>query len=85
MGVPIGYGGQFFNPKCLYSIEYLRQRSIDNDYPLLIEADGGLTFDNIKDCVSKGASLLSGWSIIRGKDVGETCYKYSLLADHLRK
>ena len=42
MGVPIGYGGQFFNPKCLYSIEYLRQRSIDNNYPLLIEADGDL-------------------------------------------
>ncbi|MBO6979383.1 MAG: hypothetical protein JJ837_08135 [Prochlorococcus marinus XMU1428] len=83
MGVPIGYGGQFFNPKCFKTFKYFREQSLKNDYSLLIEADGGLTFDNIKECVNKGASLLSGWSIIRGKNIEETCNNYAALKDYL--
>jgi ribulose-phosphate 3-epimerase len=83
MGVPIGYGGQFFNAKALKSIETLRKLSIQANYPLLIEVDGGLTFDNIFDCVLHGASLLAGWSIIRASSPSEVSNKYRSLTTKL--
>ena len=83
MGVPIGYGGQFFNPKTLKSIEFFRRLSLQANYPLLIEVDGGLTFDNAYDCVLRGASLLAGWSIIRASAPSEVSQKYLSLVNRL--
>ena len=71
MGVPIGYGGQMFQFTTLQLIsnfvEYFKQRK--ENY--LVEADGGLTPQTLKLCKNAGATLFSGWSIIKSMDENE--------------
>lgn len=61
MGVPIGKGGQNFDPN---SIEILDQLSISCPDVEFYELDGGLTLKIIKKNISSQISFFSGWSII---------------------
>ena len=70
MGVPIGYGGQFFQSSCLRKINFLRSMSIrETNNSMDIEIDGGLNFSNLKQCADAGANIFAGWSIIKDKSV----------------
>ncbi len=62
MGVPIGRGGQLFNPETISVIKKIKQWSEDNLYKITIEVDGGLTDEVIPECIEAGAEYLSGWS-----------------------
>ena len=65
MGVPVGFGGQMFNTNTLLKISSLYHWSLTNNHKLLLEADGGLTFENIKLCRDVGIQIFAGWSVIK--------------------
>lgn len=67
MGVPVGYGGQIFDMSSLKRISALHQFSIRDNYPFLIEVDGGLTNEIIPLCRHAGGQIFSGWSIIKAE------------------
>ena len=55
MGVPVGYGGQLFQSRCLRTINYLRSKSLETKFlNFQIEVDGGLNFNNINDACLAG-------------------------------
>ena len=83
MGVPIGYGGQLFVPHTLEKIKFLREKSIQHDYYLDIEADGGLNFENLNNCFLNGANILAGWSIIKSNNSEEIVNKYKKIEEIL--
>ena len=76
MGVPIGYGGQLFQPHVLKKITYFRRISAAKNYALDIEVDGGLTSANIGECYRQGADIFAGWSIIKDKSIAGIKEKY---------
>lgn len=80
MGVPIGYGGQLFQTPSLKKINYLRKMSIENKVDKFdIEIDGGLTFNNILDCLNSGANIFAGWSIIKDKKLSKILSNFKQL------
>ena len=78
MGVPVGFGGQFFNEQILFKAKILRQFSIKNKLDLTIEVDGGLTKDNILLCQKFGVNYLAGWSIVKSQTLKK--YQKNLLS-----
>lgn len=65
MGVNPGFGGQLLLPNCLEKIEKIRQI---ND-AIAIEIDGGVTLENAKMCIEKGANILvTGSAFFKAKD-----------------
>ncbi len=71
MGVPVGYGGQIFQFTTLQTISNLNElfKLLRKEY--MIEVDGGLTFQTIELCKNAGATLFSGWSIVKSNDLRE--------------
>jgi len=81
MGVPIGYGGQFFNkaiiPKIRNTINFLKKKN----HKVKIEVDGGLTTEVIDQLNDVGVDYYAGWSIVKGVNLNEI----SLNLDNLKK
>jgi len=81
MGVPIGYGGQFFNktviPKIENTLNFLKKKK----HKVKIEVDGGLTTEVIDQLNAVGVDYFAGWSIVKGKNLNEI----SLKLDNLKK
>lgn len=69
MGVPVGYGGQIFDMSTLKRISWFYQLAAANNKPLLIEADGGLTLDNLSLCKKAGAQVFAGWTIVKDSTI----------------
>jgi ribulose-phosphate 3-epimerase len=65
MGVRVGFGGQLFNTAALQKIQSIRNFSNEFKKNILIEIDGGLSFDNLYACLLAGANNFAGWSIIK--------------------
>ena len=85
MGVPVGYGGQLFQSRCLRTINYLRSQSIKNNLEKFdIEIDGGLTLNNINQCCNAGANIFAGWSIIKDDSIERIIENYKKIISHLR-
>ena len=78
MGVPVGFGGQFFNEQILFKAKTLRQFSVKNKLDLKIEVDGGLNKDNILLCQKFGVNYLAGWSLVKSQNLKE--YQKNLLS-----
>lgn len=68
MGVFIGYGGQVFQSKVMKKLQLINNYFMSNNYNCLLELDGGLTMENIKNCKIAGADIFSGWSIFKDND-----------------
>jgi ribulose-phosphate 3-epimerase len=81
MGVPIGYGGQFFNktiiPKIKQTLNFLKKKN----HKVKIEVDGGLTTEVIDQLNTVGVDYFAGWSIVKGRNLSEI----SLKLDNLKK
>lgn len=69
MGVPVGFGGQFFNEQILFKAKTLNQFSIKNNINLKIEVDGGLNRDNVLLCQKFGVDYLAGWSLVKSDNL----------------
>ena len=78
MGVPVGFGGQFFNEQVLFKAKALRQFSVKNKLDLKIEVDGGLNKDNILLCQKFGVNYLAGWSLVKSQTLKK--YQKNLLS-----
>ena len=78
MGVPVGFGGQFFNEQILFKAKTLRQFSVKNKLDLKIEVDGGLNKDNILLCQKFGVNYLAGWSLVKSQTLKK--YQKNLLS-----
>ncbi|MBM4174673.1 MAG: ribulose-phosphate 3-epimerase [Ignavibacteria bacterium] len=69
MSVNPGFGGQKFIDHVLRKIEEVRKIKEKNNYNFLIEVDGGIGIDNIKNCLNAGAEVIvAGAAIFRGEN-----------------
>ena len=84
MGVPVGFGGQFFNEQVLFKAKTLRQFSAKNNLDLKIEVDGGLNRDNILLCQKFGVDYLAGWSLVKSDDLKKITKNISLVSKKLK-
>ncbi len=73
MSVEPGFAGQSFMTPALRRIEKIKSFAVKNGLEnLLIEVDGGINEENIKDVVSAGAEIaVAGSSAFRGGSVNE--------------
>ena len=84
MGVPVGFGGQFFNEQVLFKAKTLRQFSIKNKLDLKIEIDGGLNRDNILLCQKFGVDYLAGWSLVKSDNLKKIQKNISIISKKLK-
>jgi len=73
MSVDPGFAGQSFMPTALGRIERIRDFAVKNGMnDLMIQVDGGVNNENIKDVVSAGAEIIvAGSSAFKGGDVNK--------------
>ena len=72
MSVEPGFGGQSFISSALDKIKHLRKVIDENNYPCLIEVDGGINQETGKLCVEAGVDVLVAGSYLFGhEDVKE--------------
>ena len=84
MGVPVGFGGQFFNEQILFKSITLRKFALKNKLDLKIEIDGGLNRDNILLCQNFGADYLAGWSLVKSANIEGYKKNLSLIKKKLK-
>lgn len=58
MSVEPGFSGQSFLPNSLYKIERLRKYIDEHNLNTLIEVDGGINQDTVKDVIKKGVDVV---------------------------
>jgi ribulose-phosphate 3-epimerase len=69
MSVNPGFGGQSFIPQTLQKITQLRRMIDEQNLPVKIEIDGGVTFENAKAIVDAGAHVLvAGNTVFKAAD-----------------
>ncbi len=69
MSVNPGFGGQEFIPYTLTKIAQLKKMINERNLSVLIEIDGGVTFENAQEIVAAGADVLvAGSTVFRDKD-----------------
>lgn len=67
MSVEPGFGGQKFMPKSLQKLEALKSMVLASKKDIMLEIDGGITHDNVKDVIDAGANVIvSGSSVFNG-------------------
>ncbi|SFB87520.1 ribulose-phosphate 3-epimerase [Alkalibacterium subtropicum] len=72
MTVNPGFGGQSFIPETLNKIRKLDQMRTENNYDFLIEVDGGINPETIKECAEAGANVfVAGSYVFNSEDPGE--------------
>lgn len=69
MSVNPGFGGQHFIQHSLEKVKQLRKIINENNYPTLIEIDGGVTLENAGKIISAGVDVLvAGNSVFKAAD-----------------
>lgn len=77
MSVHPGFGGQKFIPNALDKIRYLKEMRDKNNYNYLIEVDGGIYAENVKDVIDAGVDLVvSGSGVFKG-NIKENIHKFN--------
>ncbi len=78
MSVNAGFGGQEFNPIALEKLRALRQRVGDN---VLLEVDGGINQETIRECADAGARMfVVGSAIFRNENYNNAVEQLTRLA-----
>lgn len=76
MSVSPGYGGQVFIPSVLDKIKKMRTIIDKNNYNTLIEVDGGVKEDNLRDLKEAGVDIfVAGSYIFKSQNPEETVKK----------
>jgi ribulose-phosphate 3-epimerase len=68
MSVNPGFGGQSFIPSSLEKISKLKKMIEDRNLNTIIEVDGGVKLDNIKEVIDAGANVLVAGSAVFGAE-----------------
>lgn len=72
MSVNPGFGGQSFIDYTLNKISQLKKLSEEYNPSLMIEVDGGINADNIKEVVDCGANVIvAGSSVFKNKEIAK--------------
>jgi len=72
MSVNPGFGGQSFIPQTLDKLGEARRRIDDSGYDILLEVDGGVKVDNIREIAAAGADMfVAGSAIFNQPDYAE--------------
>jgi len=80
MSVNPGFGGQKFIPLCLDKIRRLKRMIEDRNLDVMIEVDGGVKLDNVKEIADAGADILvAGSAIFNASSPEETTRKFKEL------
>lgn len=67
MSVKPGFGGQKFMPIALDKLRRVREWADRKNPELLIQVDGGITVDNVKDVLDAGANVIvAGSAVFKG-------------------
>ncbi|WP_195999687.1 ribulose-phosphate 3-epimerase [Clostridium sp. 1001271B_151109_B4] len=71
MSVNPGFGGQSFIPYSLDKIKEVKQMAIEaNNKDILIQVDGGIDSNNVKDVVEAGANVIvAGSAVFKGGNI----------------
>jgi ribulose-phosphate 3-epimerase len=64
MTVNPGFGGQSFIPESLKKIRKLRETIASNNYHALVEVDGGIGLDNLREVLEAGAEVIVAGSAV---------------------
>lgn len=73
MSVNPGFGGQSYIPSTTAKIKRLRQMIKESGLDILIEVDGGVKLDNVKEVVDAGADVIvAGSAIFNTDDIAKT-------------
>ena len=76
MSVNPGFGGQTFIPHTIEKIRMLRQLLDENELPVRLEVDGGVSVDNIGEITQAGAdTFVSGSAIFGSSNYADTIGK----------
>lgn len=74
MSVNPGFGGQSLIRSCLDKLKNLKEIREAKGYKYLLEIDGGINLDNVKEAVEAGADIIvAGSAVFQEKDIGEAC------------
>lgn len=80
MSVNPGFGGQKFIPRSLHRITELREMIERNNSNALIEVDGGVNVDNMKDIIQAGAdAVVAGNAVFKSENPEGTIQKLKQL------
>ncbi len=79
MSVHPGFGGQRFIPTALDKLEWVKREAKSVNPELLIEVDGGINFDNVKDVLSAGANVIVAGSACFNGDISENVGRFKKL------
>ncbi|OOM13659.1 ribulose-phosphate 3-epimerase [Clostridium saccharobutylicum] len=72
MSVNPGFGGQKFIPYALDKIKEVKELSNKLNPSLLIEVDGGIGKDNVKDVIGAGANVIvAGSAVFNGGEISD--------------
>jgi ribulose-phosphate 3-epimerase len=72
MSVNPGFGGQKFVSNSLNKVKELKNIITKNNYKCLIEIDGGINKDNMKEVSDAGVDMfVCGASVFKAKNIGE--------------
>lgn len=72
MSVNPGFGGQKFIPYCLDKIREIKEMSNKVNPSLLIEVDGGIDTNNVKEVIEAGANVIvAGSAVFNGGEISE--------------
>ena len=84
MGVPLGYGGQFFKVNVIPNIQYACDYILKNKLETKIEIDGGINLEILEQLKKLDISFFSGWSVIKSKSKKTVEHKLKLVNKILR-
>ena len=77
MSVEPGFGGQKFIDKCMDKIKDLHKIKTEKNYNFMIEVDGGINFENVKEIKYAGANIIvAGSSVFKSENIRETIERY---------
>ena len=68
MSVNPGFGGQKFIPSALEKIRQLDQLRKQKGYDFVIEIDGGITLDNVREVADAGCDIFVAGSAVFGAE-----------------
>ena len=70
MSVNPGFGGQKFIPYTLNKIKEVKEMSYEINPTLLIEVDGGIDKNNVKEIINAGANVIvAGSAVFNGGNI----------------
>lgn len=69
MSVYPGFGGQKFMPVAIDKIKAIREKADELNQELMIEVDGGINLDNVKDVLDAGANVIVAGSAVFKDDI----------------